>query len=105
LLLWEYINRICVAVYILCVYGYDSSWGVHYYSCTLQFYFSLSQVLRRWVFGLLELGRSNEAEGKTRGLAQHGGSPGWLEESDPAGVILLVMEGCTACHFRTVPVA
>jgi hypothetical protein len=22
---------------------------------------------------------------KARGLAQHGGPPGWLEESDPAG--------------------
>ncbi len=30
---------------------------------------------------------SNEAEGY-RGLTQHGGPPGWLEESDPAGVIL-----------------
>ncbi len=29
----------------------------------------------------------------TRGLAQHGGLPGWLEESDPAGVILCVMDG------------
>jgi len=26
-----------------------------------------------------------------RGLAQHGGPPGWLEESDPAGVILYGM--------------
>ncbi len=26
-------------------------------------------------------------------LAQHGGPPGWLEESDPAGVILYVMDG------------
>jgi hypothetical protein len=25
---------------------------------------------------------------KARGLAHHGGPPGWLEESDPAGVIL-----------------
>ncbi len=25
---------------------------------------------------------------KARGLAQHGGPPGWLEESDLAGVIL-----------------
>jgi len=30
---------------------------------------------------------------KARGLAQHGGPPGWLEESDPAGVILYVMDG------------
>ena len=30
---------------------------------------------------------------KARWLAQHGGTPGWLEESDPAGVILYVMHG------------
>jgi hypothetical protein len=30
---------------------------------------------------------------KARGLAQHGSPPGWLEESDPAGVILYVMDG------------
>ncbi len=30
---------------------------------------------------------------KARGLAQHGGPPGWLEESDPAGVILYLMDG------------
>ncbi len=30
---------------------------------------------------------------KARGLAQHGGPPGWLEESDPAVVILYVMDG------------
>jgi hypothetical protein len=30
---------------------------------------------------------------KTRGLAQHGGPPGWLEESDPAGVFLYMMDG------------
>jgi hypothetical protein len=34
---------------------------------------------------------------KARGLAQHGGPPGWLEESDPAGVILYVMDGW--CHL------
>jgi hypothetical protein len=28
---------------------------------------------------------------KARGLDQHGGPPGWLKESDPAGVILYVM--------------
>ena len=28
---------------------------------------------------------------KARGLAQHGGPPGWLEESDSAGVILYVI--------------
>jgi hypothetical protein len=27
-----------------------------------------------------------------RELVQHGGPPGWLEESDPAGVILYVMD-------------
>ncbi len=32
---------------------------------------------------------------------QHGGPPGWLEKSDPAGVILDVMD----CLSRTVPVA
>ncbi len=30
---------------------------------------------------------------KARGLAQHGVPPGWLEESDPTGVILYVMDG------------
>jgi len=30
---------------------------------------------------------------KARGLAQHGGLPGWLEEGDLAGVILYVMDG------------
>jgi hypothetical protein len=30
---------------------------------------------------------------KARGLAQLGGPPGWLEESNPAGLILCVMEG------------
>jgi hypothetical protein len=29
---------------------------------------------------------------KARGLAQHGGLPGWPEESDPAGVIVSVMD-------------
>jgi hypothetical protein len=44
---------------------------------------------------------------KARGLAYHGGPPGWLEERDPAGVILYVMDGLysTACLFRTLPVA
>ncbi len=28
---------------------------------------------------------------KARGLAQHGGPPGWLEESNQAGVILYVI--------------
>ncbi len=30
---------------------------------------------------------------KARGLAQHGGPPGWLKESDPAGVILYMVDG------------
>jgi hypothetical protein len=30
---------------------------------------------------------------KARGLAQHGGPPVWLEEIDPAGVILYVTDG------------
>jgi hypothetical protein len=32
-------------------------------------------------------------EPKARGLAQHGGPPGWLEESDSAGAILHKMDG------------
>ncbi len=30
---------------------------------------------------------------KARGLVQNGGPPGWMEETDPAGVILYVMDG------------
>jgi hypothetical protein len=30
---------------------------------------------------------------KARGMAQHGGSLGWLVESDQAGMILYVMDG------------
>jgi hypothetical protein len=30
---------------------------------------------------------------RARGLAHHGGLPGWLEENDPTGVILYVMDG------------
>jgi hypothetical protein len=46
---------------------------------------------------------SNEAE--ARGLAKRGGPPGWLEVSDPEGVILYVVNWpYTACLFRTVPV-
>jgi hypothetical protein len=30
---------------------------------------------------------------KARGMAQHGGPPGWLEESDPASVILYESDG------------
>jgi hypothetical protein len=42
---------------------------------------------------------------KARGLAQHGGPPGRLEESGPAGVILYVMDGPYRPPFPTVPVA
>ncbi len=35
---------------------------------------------------------------KARGLVHHGGPPGWLE-SDPAGVILYVMDG----QYRPFP--
>ena len=44
---------------------------------------------------------------KARGLAQHGGPPGWLEESDPAGVILYEMDGPYRLPFTytVVPVA
>jgi hypothetical protein len=51
-----------------------------------------------------------------RGLTQHGGQPGWLEESDPAGVILNVMNGpyrlpfpyrtgCPGCEMMEFPAA
>jgi hypothetical protein len=44
----------------------------------------LSPSTKRWqqiiVFNPMRL--------KARGLVQHGGPPGWLEESNPAGVIL-----------------
>ena len=52
---------------------------------------------------------------KARGLAQHGGPPGWLEYSDPAGVILYVTDGpycllfphhsCNGCPDRSCPAA
>jgi hypothetical protein len=42
---------------------------------------------------------------KAVGLVQHGGPPGWLEESYPAGVIFYVMDGSYRLPFRTVPVA
>ena len=44
---------------------------------------------------------------KARGLAQHGGPPGWLEESDPADVILYVIDEPyrLPLQYRTVPVA
>ncbi len=40
---------------------------------------------------------------KVRELAQHGSQPDWLEESDPAGVILYVMDGryCLLFLYRT----
>jgi hypothetical protein len=45
---------------------------------------------------------------KARGVVRHGGLPGWLEESDLAGVILYVLDGphrlpfpyCTCCPDR-----
>ncbi len=48
---------------------------------------------------------------KARGLVQHGGSPGWLEVSDPASVILYVMDVSyrltflyrTGCPDRSCP--
>ncbi len=48
---------------------------------------------------------------KDRGLAEHGGPPGWLEESDPAGVISYVMDEpyrlpfpyLTGCPDRSCP--
>ncbi len=48
---------------------------------------------------------------KARGMVQHGGPPGWLEESEPAGVIFYVMDGlyrlpfpyCTGCPDRSCP--
>jgi hypothetical protein len=42
---------------------------------------------------------------QARELAQHGGPPGWLEVSDPAGVVLYVMDGLYRLHFLTVQVA
>ena len=42
---------------------------------------------------------------KARGLAQHGGPPGWLEESDQTGVNSYVMDGPSVSLFNTVPVA
>ncbi len=48
-----------------------------------------------------------------RRLAHHGGAPGWLEERDPAGVILYVIDGLyslpfpylTGCPYRSCPAA
>jgi hypothetical protein len=52
---------------------------------------------------------------KAIGLVQHGGPPGWLEESYPAGVIFYVMDGSyrlpfpyctgTGCPDRSCPAA
>jgi hypothetical protein len=50
---------------------------------------------------------------KARGLGQHSGPPGWLEESDQADVILNVMDGPyrlsfsyrTGCSGRSCPAA
>jgi hypothetical protein len=42
---------------------------------------------------------------KARGLAQNGGLPGWLKESNPAGLILYEMDGLSACLVFTVPIA
>jgi hypothetical protein len=50
---------------------------------------------------------------KSRGLTQHGGPPGWLEENDPAVVVLYVMDGPyrlpfpyrTGCPDRSCPAA
>jgi hypothetical protein len=42
---------------------------------------------------------------KARGLTRHGSPPGYLEESDPAGVILYMMDGRTACFFLSIPAA
>jgi hypothetical protein len=39
---------------------------------------------------------------KARGLAQHGGPPGWLERSDPAGVLLYVMDGPYCLHCKEI---
>ncbi len=36
---------------------------------------------------------------KVRVLTQHAGSPGWLEESGPAGLILYVMDGPYSLPF------
>ncbi len=50
---------------------------------------------------------------KARGLAQHGSPPSWLEEDDPAGTILYVMDEPypmpfpyrTGCLDRSCPAA
>ncbi len=36
---------------------------------------------------------------KARGLAKHGGPPGWLHESDKAGVILYAIDGLYRLSF------
>ncbi len=42
---------------------------------------------------------------KARGLVQHGGPPGWVENSDLASVIAYVMDGPHRCLFRTMLIA
>jgi hypothetical protein len=48
---------------------------------------------------------------KARGLAQHGGPPGWLKESDPAGCDCLVVpyrllwQQLPSCELITFPAA
>jgi hypothetical protein len=53
-----------------------------------------------------EVGR-REGPMKARGMAQHGGPPGWLVESDLVGVILEVMDGPyrNGCPNRSCPAA
>jgi hypothetical protein len=40
---------------------------------------------------------------KARGLVQHGGPPGWLEESDPVGVSDFVRDGRAVPPAFSVP--
>jgi hypothetical protein len=44
---------------------------------------------------------------KARGLTQHGagGQPSWLENSDPAGVIIYMTNEPHRCLFRTILIA
>ncbi len=42
---------------------------------------------------------------KARGLARHGSPSGYLEESDPAVVILYMMDGRAAFFFLSIPAA
>ncbi len=54
---------------------------------------------------IIQTAQLNPMRPKARGLAQHGGPPGQLEESDPAGVILYVTDGHHLILFHTLPVA